>query len=135
MNKLAIPAMLTAVVMVVGALAILPVDNASAVHTTIATNINQQDRYINFIYGSGSVADTNVIIIPAKTGQTLQVAIAPSQVVDGVGAAITFEDTNGTLVASDSTIVTLAANFGLQIRDAPADTEYMVSITVAEDGP
>ena len=132
MRKLVIPASICALALVGAVLLLLPVEDAMAVHTTIAANINKQDRYIAFQISANSTGSTNVVIIPAKTNQVLIVAVS-SVDVDGTGGLLLFETTAGTAVASAGTLVTLASGTGLQIADIKADSEHFVSVVVAED--
>ena len=133
MKKLVIPVAICALALV-GAvlLLLLPVEDAMAVHTTIAANINKQDRYITFYISANSTANSDVVIIPAKTGQTLKVAVS-SVSLDGSGGILLFEDSESTAVASGGSVVTLTANAGLQIADIKANSEHFVSVVVSED--
>ena len=132
MRKLVIPATIFALALVGAVLLLLPVEDAMAVHTTIASNINKQDRYIAFQISANNTGSTNVVIIPAKASQVLIVAVS-SVDVDGVGGLVLFETTSSVAVASGGTLVTLASGVGLQIADIKANSEHFVSVIVAED--
>ena len=134
MNKLVIPATICAFALVGAVLLLLPVEDAMAVHTTISTNINKQDRYIAFQLGANSTTLTNAIIIPAKTSQVLIVNINTAEVDgDTNGFGPTFEATDDSSDVPVGTLSTLGSGLGLQIKSMAADTEHFISIIVAED--
>ena len=132
MRKLVIPATIFALVLVGAVLLLLPVEDAMAVHTTISSNINKQDRYIAFQISANSTATTGAVIIPAKAGNTLIVAVT-AIAVDGGDLLATFETTAPLDVTSDGTLRTLASGVGLQVKSLQADSEYFISVIVAED--
>ena len=133
MRKLVIPATIIALALVGAVLLLLPVEDAMAVHTTIATNINKQDRYIAFQISANTTGSANVVIIPQKASQVLIVAITTTPL-DGVGSVnATFETTSSAVVPADGTLQTIGASFGLQIKDLVADTEHFISIIIGED--
>ena len=132
MRKLIIPATIFSLALVGAVLLLLPVEDAMAVHTTIAANINKQDRYIAFQISANSTGSTNVVIIPLKASQVLIVAVS-SVDVDGTGGLLLFETTSGAVVASGGALETLASGVGLQIADIKASSEHFVSVVVAED--
>jgi len=131
MNKIIIPSILVATVLIAGAFALMPVEKASTVHTTIATNVDQADRYMVFqvMTGTTAAAIDDTVLIPAKTGQKLDVAISVNQI-DGTVVTMTFETTAAVAVTSDGTVQSLADNVGLQIKTAGASADYIVSIVV-----
>jgi len=132
MRKLVIPVIICALALVGAVLLLLPVEDAMAVHTTIASNINKQDRYLSFEISSNDTGNTNVVIIPAKSGQTLKVHITTVETDGAAGVDATFEETDGTAVAVGA-IRTLESGVGLQIASTPANTEHFVSIVISED--
>jgi len=132
-RKLVIPVTICALALV-GAvlLLLLPVEDAMAVHTTISTNINKQDRYLTFFISANGTANAEVIIIPARTGNTLKVHVTTDELDGDTDGPLLFEDTAAAAVATGS-VVTLAADTGLRIADIRANTEHFVSVVVAED--
>ena len=131
MRKLVIPATICTLALVGAVLLLLPVEDAMAVHTTIATNINKQDRYIAFYISANATANSDIVIIPDKTTHTLKVEVT-SISLDGAGGTLLFEDTGSTAVPTGS-IQTLGSGLGLQIADIKANSEHFVSVIVAED--
>jgi len=69
MNKLVMPALLVSITLVTGIFAFMPVEKVSTVHTTIATNINDQNRAMTFAV---NMTDTNgeIQLIPGEAGIT-----------------------------------------------------------------
>jgi len=133
-RKLILPVTIC-VVALVGAVLILllPVEDAMAVHTTLGTpaNINKQDRYVTFYISANATANSEVVILPARTGNTYVVHISTVDL-DGAGGTLLFEDTAGTAVASGS-LVTVTADLGLRIADIKANTEHFISVVIGED--
>ena len=81
MNKLTIPAILAATVMVAGIFAFMPVQQASTVHTTLGTAANL------------AILDTNVDAILVDTDTTIPAAITTvDTVVDGIVLDIVDQD-------------------------------------------
>lgn len=62
------PILLAGIVMIAGIFAFVPVEQASTVHTTIASNVDDQDRAFTFVI-NGTEA-TNIELLPAKTDKT-----------------------------------------------------------------
>jgi len=93
MNKIIIPSILVAVLMIAGAFAIMPVEKASTVHTTIATNVNQQFRGISYTVEGGNA---DIVLIPAG------VLTAADAVVTNIGSAgtCTLEDQTGAVIGA-----------------------------------
>ena len=133
MRKLVIPATICTLALVGAVLLLLPVEDAMAVHTTIATNINKQDRYIAFHISANTTGGADIVIIPAKSGQTLKVEITTIEV-DGAGGDDATFETTASVAVTVGAIRTLASGVGLQIAVLDADTEHFVSVIVAEDG-
>ena len=134
MRKFVIPATICVFVLVGAVLLLLPVEDAMAVHTTIATNINKQDRYLAFQISANTTGSANVVIIPQKASQVLIVAITTVPL-DGVGGFNATFQTTGTAsdVTADGTLQTLGASLGLEIKSLAADTEHFISIVIGED--
>ena len=132
MEKLVIPVTISVFALLGVFLLLLPVEDAMAVHTTLSTNINKQDRYLAFYISANSTANSNVVIIPAKTSNTLIVAVS-SVSLDGAGGILLFEDTASAAVASGGALTTVTAAAGLQIADIKANTEHFVSVVIASD--
>ena len=131
MRKLVIPLTICAFALVGAVLLLLPVEDAMAVHTTIATNINKQDRYITFYISANATSTlSNVIIIPDKTSHQLQVEVT-SVSLDGAGGPLLFEETDGTKVLTGAP-VSLGANTGLQIANILVNSEHYVSVIVTQ---
>jgi len=131
-EKLVIPVAICALALVGAVLLLLPVEDAMAVHSTLSSNINKQDRYLTFYISANATANSNVVIIPAKASQVLIVGVSTIDL-DGAGGLLLFETTGSTAVASGGTLVTLASGTGLQIADIKANSEHFVSVVVAED--
>jgi len=98
MNKLAIPAILVATVMVAGIFAFMPVQQASTVHTTIIQNAKNLQSHVNldgFIGESTADEQTKVVVLDTTDiGNVVEghfVAVLPSA--DATCAAAT--DTDG----------------------------------------
>ena len=134
MNKLVIPATICAFALVGAVLLLLPVEDAMAVHTTLGTpeNINKQDRYLTFYISANGTANSEVIIIPAKSGNTLKVHIETDELDGDTDGPLKFEDTTGTAVTTGG-VRTVAGGEGLRIADIRADTEHFVSVIISED--
>ena len=132
MNKLVIPVTICALALVGAVLLLLPVEDAMAVHTTIASNINKQDRYLSFTIHSNATALENAVIIAAKSGNTLKVSVSQT-LVDGSGALATFEDTSDGAVTADGSEQTLGGGTGLQIKSLAANTDTLISVVILED--
>jgi len=79
MNKVVIPTLLIATVMIAGFFAFIPVNEASTVHTTIATNVDDQNRAMTWTIESAIAVNT---IIPATEVIT---GTATLSTIDGAG--------------------------------------------------
>ena len=94
MNKLTIPVILVATVMIAGAFAFMPVEQASTVHTTLGTAANL------------AILDTNVDDILEDTSTTIPGTITTvDTVVDGI--VLDIEDQDFVLSCSASELLTL----------------------------
>ena len=112
MNKLTIPAILVATVMVAGAFAFMPVQQASTVHTTITNNIN------TLTIGTTAFND---VAANADVGDIAQ-DVADTFVAADDNIAVDFA-----LVAQGRIIVTQSANI-------PAQCDIDVTVTDDESG-
>jgi len=116
MKKYAIPIILTAVVLVAGIFAFIPVEKASTVHTTITAGIDNQNRAMTWTIES-AVAVNN--IIPAAE---LITGTATLSTIDGAGTceirAAGGGDNTGpisNLVLGTTGVGALAASAGLDL--------------------
>jgi len=73
MNKITIPAILVATVMVAGAFAFMPVEQASTVHTTILASTGKQLGGILTVDPDGGVAAAVVTAFDAGAGKSAAV--------------------------------------------------------------
>ena len=109
MKNYVIPVILTATVLIAGLFAFIPVQDASTVHTTIAGNIDKQDRIISYHFMTGTTAiddSDNANLLPFKSNAW--VGSATIIVTDGSGACSVNEvtgasgDTDGANTAGAS---------------------------------
>ena len=133
MRKLVIPATICTLALVGAVLLLLPVEDAMAVHTTIAANINKQDRYLAFEISANNTGGADIVIIPAKTSQVLIVHITTVEVDGAGGDDATFETTATSVDVTVGTLSTLGSGLGLQIKAMDANTEHFISIIIGED--
>ena len=134
MRKLVIPVVICALALVGAVLLLLPVEDAMAVHTTLGTpeNINKQDRYLTFYISANATANSEVIILPARGGNTYIVHITAMDLDGDSDGPLLFEDTTGVAVPTGS-LVTVTADRGLRIADIRPNTEHFVSVVIGED--
>ena len=109
MIKIAIPILLAGIVMIAGIFAFVPVEQASTVHTTIASNVDDQDRAFTFVING--TEDTNIQLLPAKASKTYSGSYTLSSTAAGDGTLdCGLDDGAGQLVsAANSTSVTPAS--------------------------
>ena len=129
MIKIAIPILLAGIVMIAGIFAFVPVEQASTVHTTIASNVDDQDRAFTFVVNG--TEDTNIQLLPAKASKTYSGSYTLSSTAAGDGTLdCGLDDGAGQLVsAANSTSVTpasgtldnLGANEGIFLNFKTAD--------------
>ena len=105
MNKLVIPSIAVIAVLMVGAISFTPVDKASAVHTTLLANIEDQERFLSLTVDNGSgglLADRLVTSI--ATGQVIAAEVLLTS--SGTGLCDLADQGEGVLVegAVDSVI-------------------------------
>lgn len=92
---------------VAAAFAVMPIEKASTVHTTISTNINTQDRGISWTF-EAAAPSTN-IVIPAKANLDI-IGTATLSTIDGAGTC-ELQDTGGdVIIAAQTAGNTLVAN-------------------------
>ena len=144
MNRITIPAILVATVMVAGMFAFMPVEQASTVHTTVQANIEDQNRGLYF-NTHVTTADIDEILVPLATG----VAFSAHVVLSSSGSnACNLETGAGvTLLAGAANAVTTitltnsnagsanpaAFTDGIDIElDSPANTECSVTMVVTQ---
>jgi len=94
MNKIAIPTLLLGVVMIAGAFAFMPVQEASTVHTGGLTTINTLE-HLNVSVTNGGVTVGDTPLWTLANGEDTEVYYVT--VTDGAGVAVT------TLIAADFT--------------------------------
>jgi len=110
MNKLVIPAILVSITLVAGVFAFMPVDKASTVHTSIATNVDDQDRALFFsINGTGRDDVSGFDLIPAVANKDLQGSVVVSATPNLVSAA----DINCGLSSTDGATTIANATAGV----------------------
>lgn len=110
MNKLVIPAILVSITLVAGVFAFMPVEKASTVHTTIATNVDDQDRALFFsINGTGRADVTGFDLIPAVANKDLQGSV----VVSASGNLRSLDNINCGLSSTDGTTTIANATGGI----------------------
>jgi len=88
--KLVLPTILIATALVAGLFALMPVETATSVHTTIAANVTDQSRALYFQTDAGA-AEIDDIIIPLAAGQAFQADVTLSS----AGGVCLVEDTVG----------------------------------------
>ncbi len=93
MNKILIPAILTATVLVAGMFAFTPVQKASTIHTSLGgsgqVNADDQERILTFTIRAdwGNTAHANNIILPdGPTDITGRLAVTVMDIADGLTA-------------------------------------------------
>jgi len=86
MNKLVIPTILVSITLVAGIFAFMPVEKASTVHTTIATNIDDQNRAMTFAVNMTS--GDKLELIPGEAGVTFSGSYVLSSLPADNGVAV-----------------------------------------------
>ena len=151
MTNLAIPILLASIVMIAGVFAFMPIDKASTVHTTIGTNIDNQNRAVNFAVNmtSGQAfqiipAETGVTLsgsyvlssVPAPTSAELVVGVLECGLTDG-GTGL-LSDTNSTETASANGTLAAAelqAGEGIVLHAlTETDAKGTCQVTIVLDG-
>ena len=79
------PILLASIVMIAGIYAFVPVEQASTVHTTIATDIDNQNRAMTFALNM-TQANGQIQLIAGETGQTITGTYVLSSLPGGGGA-------------------------------------------------
>jgi len=120
MNKLVIPTILVSITLVAGIFAFMPVEKASTVHTTIATNIDDQNRAMTFAVNmtSGDL----LVLIPSETGVTLSGSYVLSSLPAGGSLGVLecglTDGVSGKVSATNSTETAAAAGSLDELGDA-----------------
>ena len=118
MNKVVIPNILVFTVFVAGVIAFSPVDQATAVHTTIAANVEDQDRTLSLLVDAGASAESDLTVITLGTSDAFKAeGILTSM---GTGAC-TLGNTGGENLIPGT------------VDDAVAATEFTAGITSGFD--
>ena len=88
------PILLAGIIMIAGIFAFMPVEQASTVHTTIATDIDNQNRAFTFAVNMSEAAG-QLQLIKGESGQTITgtfvLSSTPSSINDAGGASGTLE--------------------------------------------
>jgi len=143
--KLILPTVLIATALVAGIFALMPVETATSVHTTIAANVTDQSRTLYFHTDSGAAGDLNEVIIPLALLQafeatgTLSSAGGACVLEDSVGPTALITGVDGTVVlntfgnANASTTQTTDFDNGEDIvLDTPANTSCYLTLLITE---
>jgi len=132
MNKAVIPTLLIATVMIAGIFAFSPIEEASTVHTTIATNVDDQNRAMTWTIESA--AGTDNTIIPATEIIT---GTATLSTIDGAGTceirAAGGADNTGpidNLALGTTAVAALAASPGIDLSIEGGTTTCTLTIFV-----
>ena len=140
MNKIVIPAILVSITLVAGIFALMPVEKASTVHTTIIANSDDQLRVLHFIVEAG---ETNFVLIPGNTITSTDAGDVTAVLTEfGGGGTCTLQDqgdaTFGVATgAGDSELIDItgdtdwAANDAIEI-DTTAGSTCAVSIIITD---
>ena len=139
MNSILIPSIIIFSVLAIGALGFAPVEQATAVHTTLLANIEDQDRAFSLHTDAGADADLNVVIITLGSNDAFDAeGILTSS---GTGACL-LEDVGTTALITGTVDNVVRATFtagaggfdaGEDIQlDTPADTTCNLFIHVIE---
>lgn len=141
MSRVLLPSILVFSVLAIGALGFAPVEQATAVHTTIAANIEDQDRAFSLQTDAGAGADLDVLIITLGANDAfIAEGILTSS---GTGACILEDATDGTdlITGTADNVVQAAFQIGnpagfvagddIQL-DTPADTTCNLFVHIIE---
>lgn len=148
MNRLVIPSILAATVLVAGFVAFMPVEKASTVHTTIAANVEDTPRSIT-VTTDTDAAEADNEIIDLGTGDAFAGQAILSSAGDGACALQDESDTalltgatnavtvgafnNDNSAGGGADGITDAFDDGEDIElDTPADTACYLTIVVSE---
>jgi len=141
MNKITIPVILVATVMVAGAFAFMPVEQATTVHTTIISNVEDQPRSITVTTDVGAVTQDNEVVVVLDAGDAfVGTAILSSA---GAGACSLQDASDDVLLAGIADAVTndVIGNDGTTAGfldaenvelDTPANTSCYLTIVVSQ---
>ena len=139
--KLVIPTLLAVTAIIAAVFAFVPVDQASAVHTTLLANIEDQDRAFSLMVDSGpdAEADLTVITLGATDDFNAEGILSSS----GTGACV-LDDASGTDLITGTVDDAVAATFqagttagfalgeDLVLDAVPANTQCNLFIHVME---
>lgn len=135
MNKLVIPTILVSITLIAGIFAFMPVEKASTVHTTIATNIDDQNRAMTFAVNmtSGDL----LVLIPGETDVTFSgsyvLSSLPNDNGNGVLECGLTDGGSGKVSATNST-ETAAASAGLSALDSGDGISLQVKVQTGASG-
>jgi len=142
MNKLVLPSIALAAILATGMLAFAPVQEASAVHTTLLANIEDQDRTVFFTIDAGGDAEANLTMITLGAADSFSAEISVTS--SGTGACVledasatalvtgTVDDTVQNLVAIAGTFTGFALGEDIVLDAVPADTTCTVFMHIIE---
>ena len=118
MKNYTIPVILSVTILVAGIFAMMPVEDASTVHTTLAANIDKQDRSISYSFSTGATLISDAInanILPFKLDAWQ--GSANVIVSDGAGTCLVNEVADGG-TETDGTEAAGASQTGVGSSDA-----------------
>jgi len=139
MNKLVLPSIALAAILATGIMAMAPIQEASAVHTTLLANIQDQDRTIFLSIDAGGDAETNLVILTLGAGDAFDAEGVITS--SGTGACLLTDTSGDALITSTvddavrGTFTAGAGNFadGEDILiTVPIDTTCSIFIHVIE---
>ena len=125
-SKIMIPSLLLGVVMIAGAFAFMPVQEASTVHTTIQTNTDNQFRALTYTIEDGV---TDIVLIPASTITTGISAGKVTALVTNMGSAgtCTLED------QGDNALSTAVGTGASVVFDVTGDSDWTANDAIRID--
>jgi len=131
MKNYTIPIILSVTVLIAGIFAFIPVEQASTVHTTLAANIDKQDRVMSFSFSTGTTAITaanDANILPFKAGGWQ--GSANVIVTDGAGTCLVTEIDDGTdeIDGTDDIGATQTGPGSSQFDAFPASTDRVAVV-------
>ena len=140
MIKIALPILLAGIVMIAGIFAFMPVEQASTVHTTIATDIDNQNRAMTFAVNITAAAG-QLELIPGETGITITGSYVLSSLPSIGGKALEcgltdggtgkVSATNSTETApAASSLSALGANEGISLQVPGAGGSGVCQVTI-----
>ena len=142
MNKLVLPSIVLAAILATGMLAFAPIEEASAVHTTLLANIQDQDRTIFLQIDAGASTEPDLVIITLGGTDAFSAEISVTS--SGTGACIvqdasdtalvtgTVDDTVQNLVAIAGTFTGFELGEDVELDAVPADTTCSIFMHIIE---